>query len=68
MSSHMCLDCDAPGDGNCPVCHGIGKLPGEDVTDAYAGSPNAVSCALCGGSGDCLRCDGSGQVEVGGEA
>jgi len=67
MSTHLCLDCDAAGDGNCPVCHGIGMLPGEGASGALGEFGDGVSCASCSGSGECQKCDGSGQVEVGGE-
>jgi hypothetical protein len=26
-----------------------------------------VSCASCSGTGECRKCDGSGEVDVGGE-
>jgi len=67
MSTHMCLDCDSPGDGNCPVCHGIGKITGDNIPGAFAELGDELSCVACSGSGECQKCDGSGQVEVGGE-
>jgi len=67
MSTHMCLDCDSPGDGNCPVCHGRGKIPGDNIPSTLGGLGNESSCASCSGSGECQKCDGSGQIEVGGE-
>jgi hypothetical protein len=67
MSTHMCLDCDAPGDGNCPACHGIGKVPGAGASAMSGGLGDELSCASCSGSGECQKCDGSGLVEVGGE-
>jgi DnaJ-class molecular chaperone len=66
MSTHMCLDCDSPGDGNCPECHGIGKIPG-DLPAAFGGLGDELTCDTCSGSGECRKCDGSGQIEVGGE-
>jgi hypothetical protein len=68
MSTHMCLDCDSPGDGSCPACHGIGVLPGENSFRASGELGEGVMCASCGGSGECQKCDGTGQLEVGGEA
>jgi hypothetical protein len=67
VSTHLCLDCDSAGDGNCPVCHGIGMLPGESASGTSDELGDGVSCASCSGSGECQRCDGSGQIEVGGE-
>jgi hypothetical protein len=67
MSTHMCLDCDSPGDGNCPACHGFGKLPGESALDTHGQPGTRMSCSYCNGSGECQKCDGSGEVEVGGE-
>jgi hypothetical protein len=67
MSTHLCLECDSPGDGNCPVCHGIGKILGDSVPDTFGGLGDELSCASCSGSGECQKCDGSGQIEVGGE-
>jgi hypothetical protein len=68
MSTHMCLDCDSPGDGNCPVCHGIGKMLVDGVPGTLGGIGEELSCASCSGSGECQKCDGTGQTEVGGEA
>jgi DnaJ-class molecular chaperone len=67
MSTHMCLDCDSPGDGNCPACHGMGKVLGENSPATFGGLGDEVSCASCTGSGECQKCDGSGLIEVGGE-
>ena len=65
MSSHACLDCDSPGDGNCSACHGSGRSGGE----VYSASSGGESmCYSCGGSGHCAKCEGSGEVEVGGES
>jgi hypothetical protein len=67
MSTHMCLDCDSPGDGNCPFCHGIGRLPGENFSSMSGGIGDEISCASCDGTGECRKCEGSGEIEVGGE-
>jgi hypothetical protein len=67
MSTHMCLDCDSPGDGNCPACHGIGKILAAGAPSMFSGLGDEVACGPCGGTGECQKCDGSGQVEVGGE-
>ena len=67
MSTHLCLDCDSPGDGNCPMCHGIGMLHGDGEVARFGEPAGRISCASCNGSGECQKCDGSGQVEVGGE-
>ncbi len=67
MSTHLCLDCDSPGDGNCPACHGIGKVLGRSAPGALDELGDELSCSYCSGSGECQKCDGSGQVEVGGE-
>ena len=67
MPTHMCLDCDSPGDGNCAVCHGIGKLPGANMAGTFERG-NEVACAFCSGTGDCQKCDGSGEIDIGGEA
>jgi hypothetical protein len=66
MSTQLCLDCDSHGDGNCPVCHGVGMLPG-DTAGSYDDLGDGVSCSSCSGSGECSKCDGTGQIEVGGE-
>jgi DnaJ-class molecular chaperone len=67
MSAHMCLDCDSPGDGNCPSCHGIGKVLAMSAPGMLDALGDEITCASCRGSGECQKCDGSGQVEVGGE-
>jgi hypothetical protein len=67
MSTHICIDCDSPGDGNCAACHGIGRVLAASAPGTFGGLGDELSCASCGGSGDCQKCDGSGQVEVGGE-
>jgi hypothetical protein len=67
MSTHMCHDCDSPGDGNCSMCHGSGKTAGETYSAASSGFGSDSSCSYCGGSGHCQKCEGSGEVEVGGE-
>jgi hypothetical protein len=65
MTSHVCIDCDSPGDGNCSMCHGSGRSGGESYS---ASSGSESSCYSCGGSGHCAKCEGSGEVEVGGES
>ena len=67
MSTHLCHECDSPGDGNCPVCHGIGRLPGESLSGGFEELGGEMSCSACNGSGECQACDGSGEVEFGGE-
>jgi hypothetical protein len=67
MSTHMCLDCDSHGDGNCAVCHGIGRVLAASAPGTFGGLGDESSCVACGGSGECQKCDGTGQVEVGGE-
>ncbi len=68
MSIHMCLDCDSPGDGSCAACHGIGMLPGETAAGSAGDlGDGVVMCSACGGSGECQKCDGTGEIEVGGE-
>jgi len=67
MSTHTCIDCDSPGDGFCPKCHGSGRVEGMSFSGS-GGEGGDFSCSACGGSGDCSRCDGSGEVEVGGES
>ena len=67
MSTHICIDCDSAGDGNCAVCHGSGRIAGESYATAPSGFGNETSCSSCGGSGQCQKCDGSGEIEVGGE-
>ncbi len=63
MSTHVCIDCDSPGDGNCSSCHGTGTSAGASFSEY--GSEGA--CSSCGGSGHCVKCGGSGEIEVGGE-
>ncbi len=67
MSNQACLDCDSPGDGNCAVCHGIGRVLAAGAPAALGSLGDEISCSTCGGSGDCQKCDGSGVIEVGGE-
>ncbi len=66
MTTHICIDCDSPGDGNCAMCHGSGRLSGESYSAAgdFGGE---YSCSSCGGSGHCPKCGGSGELEIGGE-
>jgi hypothetical protein len=68
MSTHVCIDCDSPGDGNCSACHGSGRTGGESYSAASGGYGSEFSCASCGGSGHRSKCEGSGEIEIGGEA
>lgn len=65
MSTHVCIDCDSPGDGSCSTCHGTGRA---EVMSFSGPDGGEVSCNSCGGSGDCSKCEGSGEIEVGGES
>jgi DnaJ-class molecular chaperone len=64
MTTLTCHNCDSPGDGSCPVCHGKGKIAGDEI---FGGLGAEASCSMCGGSGECQTCDGTGEIEVGGE-
>ena len=64
MTTHVCIDCDSPGDGSCSNCHGSGRLDGLSLS----GGDGSDSCSACGGSGHCSKCEGSGEIEVGGES
>jgi len=68
MSTHVCIDCDSPGDGSCPACHGSGRLDGMSFSGASGGEGSDFSCSACGGSGQCPKCEGSGEIEIGGES
>ena len=68
MSTHICIDCDSPGDGNCSTCHGSGRIGGESFSGASGGYGGELSCGSCGGSGYCTKCEGSGEIEIGGES
>ena len=65
MSTHVCIDCDSPGDGSCSACHGSGRVEGASFS---GGSGGDFACSSCGGSGHCSKCEGSGEIEVGGES
>lgn len=67
MSTHACIDCDSPGDGNCAACHGSGKIGTEKFIDTAGGAGGGVTCSSCGGNGLCPKCEGSGEIEIGGE-
>jgi hypothetical protein len=67
MSTHLCIDCDSPGDGNCSMCHGTGRYGGESYMAASGEYGSDSFCSSCGGSGHCSKCEGSGEIEVGGE-
>jgi DnaJ-class molecular chaperone len=67
MATLTCPDCDSPGDGNCPVCHGKGKVPGDAVPVAFDVLAHESSCSMCRGSGECQTCGGMGDLEIGGE-
>jgi hypothetical protein len=67
MSAHICIDCDSPGDGNCSACRGSGRIGGESFLRASGSEGGEVSCSSCGGSGLCPKCEGSGEIEIGGE-
>ena len=66
MATQTCPDCDQPGDGNCVVCHGKGKIVTDESSAANAFGYES-SCSACGGSGQCQTCGGMGEIEVGGE-
>jgi hypothetical protein len=62
MTTHICVDCDSPGDGICSACHGTGNTTGN-----VNAPEDALSCPECRGTGECRSCGGFGEVEVGGE-
>ena len=66
MATQTCLECDFPGGGNCSVCHGKGTILGDEMSLA---NPLAAQkpCPACSGSGECQKCGGLGEIEVGGE-
>jgi len=68
MSAQTCPSCDSPGDGTCSVCHGKGKVLGDEIAGAFEVFGQESSCTACGGSGECQTCGGLGEIEVGGEA
>jgi hypothetical protein len=49
---------------NCPLCHGTGQYQGTR-TCAVCNGTGSISrrCSLCSGSGNCQKCDGTGQIE-----
>jgi hypothetical protein len=65
MPSHVCIDCESPGDGNCSACGGTGRSAGVNFSSGEGGD---VFCSSCGGSGLCAKCEGSGEIEIGGES
>ena len=67
MATQTCLACDSPGDGNCPVCHGKGRILGEEIPGAVDVLGLEAACSACSGSGECQTCGGTGEIEVGGE-
>jgi len=58
-------DCDHPGDGNCAVCHGKGKVLADELPGTVVVFGYEASCSACGGSGECQICGGMGEIEVG---
>lgn len=67
MATQTCPNCDSPGDGNCPVCHGKRKILGGEISGAFNPFGHESSCSACDGSGECQTCGGMGEIEVGGE-
>ena len=67
MATLTCPDCDSPSDGNCPVCHGKGKTPGDAISGGFDVLVYESSCSVCGGSGECQTCGGFGEIEIDGE-
>jgi hypothetical protein len=67
MSTHICIDCDSPGDGNCSACRGSGRTGGGSFLGAPGTDRGEISCPSCEGSGLCPKCEGSGEIEIGGE-
>jgi DnaJ-class molecular chaperone len=67
MATQTYCDCDSPGDGNCSVCHGKGKIFGDEIPGSFDILGYESSCPACGGSGECQTCGGMGEIEVGGE-
>ena len=47
MSTQTCTGCDSPGNGNCPACHGKGKILGAEISGASygPGQESPVPCA-----------------------
>jgi hypothetical protein len=68
MSSHVCIDCDSAGDGNCAACRGSGRVEGTSLSGESDGSGGEIACPACEGTGLCPKCQGSGEIEIGGEA
>jgi len=60
-------DGDSPGDGNCPACHGKGKVTGNPIPGGFDVLVYETSCSACVGSGECQTCGGFGEIEIGGE-
>jgi hypothetical protein len=66
MNTQSCPECDFPGDGACPACHGKGVIPSDELS-LSGPSLGDTPCPTCGGGGECRRCGGTGEIEVGGE-
>ena len=65
MATHICPDCDIPGQGNCRLCHGKGKiLPGK----LFGKIRDEMPCPRCRGTGNCPTCRGFAVIEAEGES
>ena len=65
MATHICPDCDIPGEGNSRLCHGKGKiLPGK----LFGKFRDEMPCPRCRGTGNCPTCPGFAVIEAGGES
>ena len=48
FNRNQCQECDEPGNGNCPTCHGLGHTLTQQ-------------CVNCSSTGKCTACDGTGK-------
>jgi DnaJ-class molecular chaperone len=65
MATVICPDCDVPGEGNCRLCHGEGKIfPGK----LFGKVRDEIPCPRCKGNGNCQTCGALGEIEAGGES
>ena len=68
MSIRNCPECAEVSDdtrdrrGRCGQCHGTGFVPGLRELHLEDVAGESVPCRLCGGSGECPACRGSGYL------
>ena len=65
MATYVCPDRDVPGEENCRLCHGAGKILPDKLFGKFR---DKMPCPRCRGTGNCPTCRGFAVIEAEGES